>query len=169
MLTLNFTTGLRDSANQVLSYLPLLKASSKPRSLAALFRGVINLHSRYIKITPYCHAFQPPPESGVPLHTNGAYHLNRLKTPYDPAKTFDCKWELDSLASFLQLSWDYYNMTGDMAPFKKYEWVETVEVILRSAEDMRTATYTPDGASSNVDRCRDADYGQGTLEKVAIL
>lgn len=136
---------LRDSANQVLSYLPLLKASSKPKSLAALFRGVINLHSRYIKITPYCHAFQPPPESGVPLSTNGAYYRNRVNPSYDQSKTFDCKWELDSLASFLQLSWDYYNATGDLGPFSEYEWVETVEVILKAVEDMRTATYTPDG------------------------
>ena len=141
---------LRDSANQILSYLPLLTASSKPKSLAALFRGVINLHSRYIKITPYCHAFQPPPESGLPPETNGAYYRNKLKTPYDQLKTFDCKWELDSLASFLQLSSVYYNVTRDIGPFKRYEWVDTVETILRAADDMRAATYTPDGASTSI-------------------
>ena len=160
---------LRDSANQVLSYLPLLKASSKPKSLAALFRGVINLHSRYIKITPYCHAFQPPPESGVPLQTNGAYYRNRVNPSYDQTKTFDCKWELDSLASFLQLSWDYYNITGDIGPFSKYEWVGTVEVILKSAEDMRTATYTPSGRTrlNILCHCR-VDNHQGILARVAI-
>ncbi|KAL8746177.1 MAG: hypothetical protein Q9190_001760, partial [Brigantiaea leucoxantha] len=136
---------LRDSANQVLSYLPLLKASSAPKSIAALFRGIINLHSRYIKITPYCHAFQPPPESGIPLGTNGAYYRNKVYPPYDSSKTFDCKWELDSLASFLQISSEYYNVTGDLGPFSKYQWVETVEVILEAVEAMRTATYTEDG------------------------
>ena len=67
------------------------------------------------------------------------------KLGYDQAKTFDCKWELDSLASFLQISSDYYNATGDIGPFVKYQWVDTMEVILEAAEAMRTATYTPDG------------------------
>ena len=160
---------LRDSANQVLSYLPLLRASSKPKSLAALFRGVINLHSRYIKITPYCHAFQPPPESGVPLQNNGAYYRNKVNPSYDQTKTFDCKWELDSLASFLQLSWDYYNTTGDIGPFSKYEWVETVELILNSTEDMRTATYTPSGRTRpNILYYRRADNHQDILARVDI-
>lgn len=140
---------LRDSANQILSYLPVLQASDDPNSLAALFRGVINVQSRYIKITPYCHAFQPPPESGVHVEFNGAYTLNTVhmfgKLGYDQMKTFDCKWELDSLASFLQISSDYYNATGDLGPFVKYHWIDTVEVILTAAEAMQTATYTVDG------------------------
>ncbi|KAL8958027.1 MAG: hypothetical protein Q9183_005917 [Haloplaca sp. 2 TL-2023] len=138
---------LRDSANQVLSYLPLLQASDDPKSLAALFRGIINLQSRYIKISPYCHAFQPPPESGIPLGTNYAYNRNHVVPPYDRKKTFDCKWELDSLASFLQISSEYYNATGDIRPFTKYKWLETIEVILDAVEAIRTATYTPDGKS----------------------
>ncbi|KAL8697047.1 MAG: hypothetical protein Q9201_007339 [Fulgogasparrea decipioides] len=139
---------LRDSANQVLSYLPLLEPSASPKSIAALFRGLINLQSRYIKITPYCHAFQPPPESGIPLGTNLAYYQNNVNPPYDPNKTFDCKWELDSLASFLHMSSEYYNATKDIRPFTKYRWVETVRVILDAVEAMRTATYTPDGENS---------------------
>ena len=67
------------------------------------------------------------------------------KQGYDQRKTFDCKWELDSLASFLQISSDYYNATGDIGPFEKYQWEDTVDVILEAAEAMRTATYTRDG------------------------
>ena len=145
---------LRDSANQILSYLPVLQPSEHPNSLAALFRGVINVQSRYIKITPYCHAFQPPPESGIKIEHNGAYAMNTVhmfgKLGYDQTKTFDCKWELDSLASFLQISSDYYNATGDIGPFEKYRWVDTVEVILAAAEAMRTATYTQDGRTRMV-------------------
>lgn len=64
---------------------------------------------------------------------------------YNTDKTYDCKWELDSLASFLQISSEYHNATGDIGPFEKYTWVDTVEVILYAAEAMRTATYTADG------------------------
>lgn len=140
---------LRDSANQILSYLPVLRPSSNPDSLAALFRGVINAHSRYIKVTTYCHAYPPPPESGLSRPMNVAYQQNKVqmfgKKGYDQRKTFDCKWELDSLASFLQISYEYYNATGDLKPFEKFKWIETVGVILHAAEAMRTPTYTPDG------------------------
>lgn len=136
---------LRDSANQVLSYLSLLKPSQSAKSIAALFRGIINLHSRYIKKSPYCHAFQPPPESHIPLGTNYAYHRNKVHPQYDRSLTFDCKWELDSLASFLQVSSEYYNASGDMGPFTKYKWVETMGVMLDAVAVMRTATYTSDG------------------------
>ncbi|KAL8695678.1 MAG: hypothetical protein Q9224_003240, partial [Gallowayella concinna] len=136
---------LRDSANQILSYLPLLQPSDSPQSIAAVFRGVINLQSRYIKIAPYCHAFQPPPESNITLAINHAYARNKVNPPYDRQLTFDCKWELDSLASFLHISTEYHNATGDMTPFIKYQWVETIRVILDAVEAMRTATYTPDG------------------------
>lgn len=136
---------LRDSASQVYSYLPLLEASSDPDSLASLWRGLINIHSRYIIISPYCHSFQPPPESGVPPTTNGAYRNNHPNPPYDPLLVFDCKWELDSLASFLQISTAYYQRTNDLAFFRKYNWVSAVQAAIDAAGAMRLGTYAPDG------------------------
>jgi meiotically up-regulated gene 157 (Mug157) protein len=136
---------LRDSASQIYSYLPLLEASSEPDSLASLWRGLINIHSRYIIISPYCHSFQPPPESGVPPTHNGAYTLNHPFPSYDPVKVFDCKWELDSLASFLQVSSAYYQRTGDLKFFQKYNWIPAVKAAISAAGAMRLGTYSKDG------------------------
>lgn len=136
---------LRDSASQIYSYLPLLEASSDPDSLASLWRGLINSHARYIIISPYCHSFQPPPESNIPPTHNGAYSQNRPMPPYDPSLVFDCKWELDSLASFLQISTAYYERTKDIEFFQKYQWVSAVKAAVDAAGAMRLGTYAPDG------------------------
>jgi uncharacterized protein len=136
---------LRDSASQIYSYLPLLEASTDPDSLASLWRGLINSHSRYIIISPYCHSFQPPPESGVSPSHNGAFTQNHPNPPYDPKKVFDCKWELDSLASFLQVSTAYYQRTGDLAFFQKYQWIQAVSAAVKAAGAMRLGTYAANG------------------------
>ena len=136
---------LRDSASQIYSYLPFLEASTDPDSLASLWRGLINAHSRYIIISPYCHSFQPPPESGIPPTTNGAYTQNHPFPSYDPILVFDCKWELDSLASFLQISAAYYAKTGDLAFFARYQWAEAVDAAVQAAAAMRKGTYDENG------------------------
>ncbi|GAB1310328.1 hypothetical protein MFIFM68171_00538 [Madurella fahalii] len=136
---------LRDSASQVYSYLPLLEPSTEPDSLASLWRGLINSHSRYIIISPYCHSFQPPPESGIPPTTNGAYSQNRPIPAYNPKLVFDCKWELDSLASFLQISTAYYTRTGDLAFFGKHSWVDAVQAAIDASAAMRLGTYDEEG------------------------
>ncbi len=136
---------LRDSASQIYSYLPLLEASTAPDSLASLWRGLINIHARYIIISPYCHSFQPPPESGVAPTHNGAYSQNHPNPPYNPKLVFDCKWELDSLASFLQISSAYYQRTNDLTLFSKYKWIEAVDAAVKAASAMRLGTYSKNG------------------------
>ncbi|KAK1499006.1 hypothetical protein CCUS01_02627 [Colletotrichum cuscutae] len=136
---------LRDSAEQISPYLPLLEASRDPNSLASLWRGLINAHSRYIIISPYCHSFQPPPESGIPPTHNGAYVHNHPMPAYDPEKVFDCKWELDSLASFLKMSVSYAEKTGDWQHFNKYHWIDAVEAAVNAAGAMRLGTYSHEG------------------------
>ncbi|KAK3398107.1 hypothetical protein B0T20DRAFT_414243 [Sordaria brevicollis] len=137
---------LRDSASQLYSYLPFLTPSSDKNSLASLWRGLINSHARYIIISPYCHSFQPPPESGIPPTRNGAYSQNNPQPPYDPQKVFDCKWELDSLASFLQISSAYHTkVPEDLAFFAKYRWIEAVQAAVDAAAAMRLGTYDEEG------------------------
>lgn len=132
---------LRDSANQMQSYLPLLNASEDQNSLASLYRGVINLQSRYLLSFPYCQSFQPPAEANIPPAVNGAGNGDTVTPPYDNATVFECKYELDSLAAFLEVSSDYYRATQDSAFFSKFQWVPAVQTVLNVANAMMQPTY----------------------------
>ncbi|KIH90473.1 hypothetical protein SPBR_00505 [Sporothrix brasiliensis 5110] len=136
---------LRDSSNQMQSYRSLLKASSDPNSLASLYRGVINLQARYLLESPYCNSFQPPVESGIAPATNGAAKDDTVTPPYDSTKVFECKYELDSLAAFLEVSSDYFTATGDTAFFGKFKWLQALQAVLQTATSMMTPTYGDNG------------------------
>ena len=141
---------LRDSANQMQSYRSLLNAdtdasSSSNDTIASLFRGVINLQSRYLLSNPFCNSFQPPSESGLPPSINGA-STNDVVTPsYSNTTVYECKYELDSLAAFLQISTDYYTATNDLAFFSKYSWISAIQTVLNTAQSMTVPTYAANG------------------------
>jgi meiotically up-regulated gene 157 (Mug157) protein len=138
---------LRDSANQMQSYLPVLKPDeSRGDSIASLYRGVINLQARYLLTSPFCNSFQAPAESGIPPATNGAAAGDTVKPSYDPNRVFECKYELDSLAAFLEVSANYYTGTGDVDFFGRFQWVSAVQAVQSVARAMQTPTYGPDGA-----------------------
>lgn len=164
---------LRDSANQLQSYRSLLrpamagkdgkdgKDGKKTSTLASLFRGTINLQARYIQNSPHCNAFRPPAESGLTV-TGGFGGGDIVYPPVAHQVVFECKYELDSLAAFLQLSYDYYAATqdgsffgrrfkresedddGDDAEFRS-TWVLAVEAIMATVEEMTKGTYSSDG------------------------
>lgn len=136
---------LRDSSNQMQSYLPLLNASSEPNSIASLYRGVINLQARYLLTSPYCNSFQPPVESKIPIAPNPSASQDNVFPTYSNESVFECKYELDSLAAFLEVSANYYNATKDASFFSKFHWVDAVEAVLKVAQDMTTPTYAEDG------------------------
>jgi uncharacterized protein len=137
---------LRDSANQLRSYKSLLKANASTDSLASLFRGAINLQARYVIKNPYCNAFQAPAESGLPPEHNGAADTDVVVPGYSKDFVFECKYELDSISAFLQLSWDYYDKTKDAQFFGEFKWVQAVKTVLDVAEGLLVGTYADDGS-----------------------
>ncbi|MCJ1375141.1 hypothetical protein MMC20_006375 [Loxospora ochrophaea] len=137
---------LRDSANQMQSYLPLLNASASNDSLASLYRGVINLQSRFLLTSPFCNSFQPPVESGIAPSVNSAATDDVVYPSYSNQSVFECKYELDSLAAFLEVSTNYYNATQDIAFFQKYQWVDAVNAIMTVADAMMISTYSANGS-----------------------
>ncbi|KAL9136773.1 MAG: hypothetical protein Q9175_002010 [Cornicularia normoerica] len=139
---------LRDSANQMQSYLSLLNTTSDSSNdtLASLYRGVINLQSRYLLSNPYCNSFQPPSESGLPPSINSAATNDMVTPSYVNTTVYECKYELDSLAAFLEISTDYYTATNDLGFFSKYNWVSAVQAVLNTAQSMTTSTYAANGS-----------------------
>lgn len=137
---------LRDSANQMQSYLPVLEPSTDSNSIASLFRGVINLQSRYLLTSPYCNSFQPPVESGIQPAPNPSASDDTVVPPYNNQSVFECKYELDSIAAFLAVSTNYWEATNDTAFFGKYSWLSAVEAVLSVADSMMTPTYAANGS-----------------------
>lgn len=136
---------LRDSANQLLSYISFLENSTSPL-FASLYRGVINLQSRYIQTSPYCNSFQPPVESGINASVNQYAENDVVFPPYSNLSVFECKYELDSLASFLELSDAYFTATNDLSVFQNFQWVDAVQTVLNVATAMQdTPTYAANG------------------------
>lgn len=145
---------LRDSSNQLLSYLPLLRPSSSNTSLASLFRGLINLQARYILTSPHCNAFHAPPESNLSAASNpstssssGTGSTDYVHPPPSPHTVFECKYELDSLASFLHLSSAYHTATNDTLFFQRSRnWIKAVDLILNVTTELQAGTYREDGS-----------------------
>jgi uncharacterized protein len=136
---------LRDSANQMQSYLSLLTANSSYDSLASLYRGVINLQARYVIEAPHCNSFQPPTESGLPAEQNQAIP-DDFTPPVSNLTVFECKYELDSLAAFLEISTNYYEATGDIEFFREFQWVQAINTVLETTQALLIGTYAPNGS-----------------------
>jgi len=154
---------LRDSANQLQAYVSVLKSdggeekSKGTRTLASLFRGAINLQARYILGDPFCNAFQAPDESG--MERTSSANSDTINPSYDYMQVFSCQWELDSVASFLQLSVDYVTATNDYAFFENHNWIAAVQKVLVITQSMMIDSYAEDGTWQHTPYTYCAPYG----------
>lgn len=114
---------LRDSARQLSIYQPLVKYDP---ALKEMIKGAINTQARFVVNSPYCNAFHPPPESGV---KRGQAAEDQVYPKPDWDQVFECKYEIDSLASFLTLSNEYFEHSGDDS-FLTETWWNAYEKLL---------------------------------------
>lgn len=130
---------LRDSARQLSVYQDLV---NEDINLKSLIKGAIYQQAKYIIISPYCNAFHPPPQANIdkrPSAIDDVYPLPNWE------HVFECKWELDSLASFLTLTNDYIENSKDLSILKNSEWKLAIQIILKVIKREMSPTYDEDG------------------------
>ncbi|KAM3513903.1 hypothetical protein MY11210_002440 [Beauveria gryllotalpidicola] len=131
---------LRDTGNQ---FAHLYKLLPHDENLKNLVKAVINTEARYIYQFPYCGAFQPPPESGLPPSHNDYADNVRINPPVDNQTVFECKYELDSLAGFLKISRSYHENTQDSS-FVNENWRKAMQTILELLRDQSQSSWSDD-------------------------
>lgn len=130
---------LRDSARQLSVYQKFIPDDPK---LGKLIKGAIIQQSQYISIAPYCNAFQPPKRSKVSRKPSSIDNV----TPVPPwTEVFECKWELDSLASFLTLTNEYIENSNDFQIIEEPVVINALRVIHRILERESSPTFEKNG------------------------
>ncbi|KAJ1809869.1 hypothetical protein LPJ56_004468 [Coemansia sp. RSA 2599] len=129
---------IRDSTNQILPYVPY---AAMDDSIAALVMGLINMQAEELVGYPYGNAFQPPPRSGLYPTENGIAVDLLVEPPFDNSTVFEAKFELDSFASFFQISTAYWRATGDFQFMYNPSWGQAVSAILGAIEKLQEPTF----------------------------
>lgn len=130
---------LRDAHKQVQIYSPLAKSDPK---IKKLILGLINTQSDFVLSHPYCNAFQPPPQSGIDFKFNN--ENDAVFPRVNLNIVFECKYEIDSLASFLAIGNLYYKDTGDSS-FVTPSWLNALSRLLRVLQEQATPTFSQTG------------------------
>ncbi|KAK6465934.1 hypothetical protein DFJ63DRAFT_35895 [Scheffersomyces coipomensis] len=151
---------LRDAARQLSVYQPLIKYDP---DLKELIKGAISTQAYYVVTSPYCNAFHPPPGSGV---KRGSTAVDQVFPRPDWRQVFECKYEIDSLASFLTLSNDYFeNSDGDIS-FINGDWLNAYEkllIVLRRESKASFNEETGQAMNFHYSFKRQTDIGSETL------
>ncbi|CAJ0861799.1 11566_t:CDS:10, partial [Entrophospora sp. SA101] len=89
---------------------------------------------------PYSNAFRAPNETNIPYEENPWSKTDKV-IPKPSNSTWESKWEVDSLASFLKLSFNYWQSTKDERFLKMEIWKKAVTTILETFEIQRLGTF----------------------------
>jgi meiotically up-regulated gene 157 (Mug157) protein len=112
---------LRDSMNQVIPYIPY---SAEDTELQYLLEGLINRHAKSVLIDPFANSFN--------FNASGAGWQSDQRTPRMTPSVYEGKYEIDSLAAFLKLSYWYWFYSGDEAlvRFADHNWLSAAQTLL---------------------------------------
>lgn len=99
-----------------------------------LVEGLIARHSRSILIDPFANSFN--------FNQSGKGHQNDIRTPPMSRGVFEGKYEIDSLAAFLKLSYWYYRVMGtkNLSRVMTKTWIAAVESLLKTVKSMQSST-----------------------------
>ncbi|MEA2715208.1 MAG: uncharacterized protein QOG91_236 [Candidatus Parcubacteria bacterium] len=112
---------LRDSANQVLPYLPV---ALRDVQMHEMIRGLIRRQVDCILLDPYANAFKSGDQE------KSAKKSDQARGRFWKSGIWERKYELDSLAAFLRLSAAYPHCNPDQTPFDG-RWIQAVEKVLK--------------------------------------
>lgn len=131
----------RDSANQVLPYVPYAHADPHLRKMLL---GVIRRQMDNVLADPYANAYNQK-NSGSPHDSDYTTKLNAAGYPVDAMVPiiYERKFEIDSLAAVLRLATKYYAATGDSS-FVTTTWLSGLQVLLGVLTDQQRGTYEED-------------------------
>jgi meiotically up-regulated gene 157 (Mug157) protein len=119
---------LRDSANQVMPYVPYV---TEDPALATLVEGLIARQAASVLLDPYANAFN--------YNASGEGHQHDIVTPAMKPAVFESKYEIDSLSAFLKVSywyWRYSSTSSFMTP----DWLSAVDLARSTIETMQADT-----------------------------
>lgn len=132
---------LRDAQRQLSLYQPLAVRDDR---LKSLLLGAIHTQAKFVNKAPYCNAFNPPENSGIQAEDNRQNDI--VFPPFDERHVFECKYELDSVASFMSLANEYYTATSDTS-FVTDEWKQAIKNLLQVIEEQSLATFDSNGTA----------------------
>lgn len=132
---------LRDSAWKLSVYQPFIKYDE---SLRELIRGAINTQSQLILSNAYCNAFHPPHYTRI---RRAQGHIDDVFPRPNWRQVFECKYEIDSLASFFTLSRQYYENSPKekRLDFITDDWLFAVTQVLTVLGRESVSTFDESG------------------------